>query len=306
MSDFKYDLAFSFVAQDEPLAGQLNDLLQDRLSTFLYSKRQEEIAGTDGELSFNKAFQSESRVVAVLYRPSWGQTPWTRIEETAIRNRAYEHGYDFVVFIPVEPDSSPPPWLPKAQLWVGLERWGVEGAASVLEARVQQAGGQPHPETAVEKAKRLKRRQEFQEQRRSFLSSDAGVQAASAELIRLYDQLEALVATIDGFTMRTQRDSTQFVLYSSGYSLTVAWQTQWRNSLDQSTLWIMFWKGAYSLRGRAGRLSRLKEWELDFDLLPSHQQGWREAKGKSRFFTSHQLADECVSRLLDKLAGQHA
>jgi hypothetical protein len=53
---YKYDIAFSFLAQDEPLATQLNDLLQDRMRTFLYSKKQGEVAGTDGEKTFNAVF----------------------------------------------------------------------------------------------------------------------------------------------------------------------------------------------------------------------------------------------------------
>jgi hypothetical protein len=74
---FKYDLAT-----------QLNDHLRDRYRTFLYSRAQEQLVGTDGERTFNAVFEKEARIVAVLLRPEWGHTPWTRIEETAIRNRA--------------------------------------------------------------------------------------------------------------------------------------------------------------------------------------------------------------------------
>lgn len=41
---FKYDVAFSFLGQDEAIAVQLNDLLSDRLRTFIYSERQLELA----------------------------------------------------------------------------------------------------------------------------------------------------------------------------------------------------------------------------------------------------------------------
>ena len=140
-TSYKYDVAFSFIAQDESLAIQLNDLLQDRLNTFLYSKQQEEIAGKNGEKEFGKVFGEEARIVVVLYRKGWGETPWTRIEETAIRNRSYEHGYDFAIFIPLDDPLSVPKWLPKTQLWVGLKRWGIAGAASVIEARVQELNG---------------------------------------------------------------------------------------------------------------------------------------------------------------------
>jgi hypothetical protein len=67
MQQYKYDVAFSFLAQDEELAIQINDLLQDSVQIFLYSKKQGEIAGTDGEKSFNKVFGEQSRLVVVLY-----------------------------------------------------------------------------------------------------------------------------------------------------------------------------------------------------------------------------------------------
>jgi len=93
---YEYEVAFSFLNEDEELAFRINDLIQDRVKTFIYSRQQEKIAGTDGEETFNQVFGSEARIVVVLYRENWGKTPWTRIEETAIRNRAYEKGYDFV------------------------------------------------------------------------------------------------------------------------------------------------------------------------------------------------------------------
>jgi hypothetical protein len=71
---YEYDVAFSFMSQDEALATEINDLLQDRLKTFLYSKKQEELAGTDGEETFNRVFAEKSRVVVVLYRSDWGKT----------------------------------------------------------------------------------------------------------------------------------------------------------------------------------------------------------------------------------------
>jgi len=129
---YNYDVAFSFLAQDELLATELNDLLHGRLKTFLYSKRQEEIAATNGEQTFNKVFGEEARVVVVLYRAGWGESPWTRIEQTAIRNRAFDYGYEFVIFIPLDDPPSVPKWLPRTRLWVGFNRWGASGAASVL------------------------------------------------------------------------------------------------------------------------------------------------------------------------------
>jgi len=117
MDDYKFEVAFSFCKVDESLASKMNDLLQDRYSTFIYFEKQKEIAGKDGEIEFGKVFRSESRVVVILYRSEWGNTSWTRIEETAIRDRAFDKGYDFTLFIPTENNIKMPEWLPRQRLW---------------------------------------------------------------------------------------------------------------------------------------------------------------------------------------------
>jgi hypothetical protein len=154
---FLYDVAFSFLAQDEALATELENLLAPRVRTFLYSKQQEQLAGTDGEATFNAVFGKQSRVVVILYRSSRGETPWTRVEATAIRNRAHEQGYDFALFVPLDKPGRVPQWVPKNRLWIGLERWGTSSAAGVIEARIQEQGGEPREETLDERAARASR-----------------------------------------------------------------------------------------------------------------------------------------------------
>src|SRR5688572_17252134 len=114
---YQYEIAFSFLQQDEGLAFEINDLIQDRYSTFIYSQHQKELAGADGEIKFNEVFGEKARIVIVLYRESWGTTPWTRIEETAIRNRAHTEGYDFTMFVQIDPQSKMPKWLPKNRIY---------------------------------------------------------------------------------------------------------------------------------------------------------------------------------------------
>ena len=65
-NDYKYDVAFSFLKEDEELATNMNDLIQDRLSTFIYSGRQEEIAGTKIE---ERVLTSRGAQVQLLSRP---------------------------------------------------------------------------------------------------------------------------------------------------------------------------------------------------------------------------------------------
>jgi hypothetical protein len=175
---FEYDIAFSFHSQDEGLASKLNDLLQDRFKTFLYSERQKELAGRDGEETFSTVFATKARFVVIFYRKEWGETPFTRIEQTAIRNRAYSEGYNFTLFIPTEDPATVPDWLPRIRLYYGLGRFGISGAAAVVEARVQETGGQPQIESVADRAARLNRAMQFRQQQSHFSKSEVGVQAA--------------------------------------------------------------------------------------------------------------------------------
>jgi hypothetical protein len=118
---FEYDVAFSFLATDEQIAFQLNDALKGSLKTFLYSEQQKQLAGTDGEVTFNSVFGQKSRSVVILYREQWGTTPWTRIEETSIRNRAFESGYDFALLVPLDKPPTKPKWFPQNRLWMALK-----------------------------------------------------------------------------------------------------------------------------------------------------------------------------------------
>ena len=81
----------------------------------------------------------------------------------------------------LDENPSVPKWLPKTQLWFGLKRWCATGAASVIEARIQELGGEPREESVPDRAARFERSRKFSEHRQQFLNSEPGVNAANAE-----------------------------------------------------------------------------------------------------------------------------
>lgn len=308
MQQYKYDVAFSFLAQDEPFATQLNDLLQDRVQTFLYSKRQGEIAGTDGEKSFNKVFGEQSRLVVVLYRDGWGQTPWTRIEETSIRNRAYKQGYNFVIFIPLDDTPTTPEWLPKTQLWVGLKRWGVTSAASVIEDRIQKLGGEPHQETVEARAARLERSRKFAEKRKKFLGSEIGVAAASKEFEALQNEIEQAIVSIKStaasLPLKTKRTPHQLVILGLGVGLSVNWHCRYANSLDGARLDVTLWDGHPPFPGimHIEDPKRLQNIHFTSDFIVSEKYGWVSSDSKKRAFVTKDLASFILKYYMDHVA----
>jgi hypothetical protein len=306
---FKYDVAFSFLAEDEGFVDQINELIQDRVDTFVYSRRQGEIAGTDGELTFNRVFGSEARIVFVLYRNGWGQTPWTRIEETAIRNRAFEEGYDFVIFAPLDKQLHVPKWLPKNRIWVGLDRWGIEGAATVIEARIQEVGGSPREETVEDRASRIGRAIAAEKRKQAFLHSEGGVKAANTAVKDLFSEFERVVKKLadseDSINLQIETTGKECAIYGSNFTLFFHWSLSFSNTLQSSAFYINLWKGSVPIRGRSffprEKPRRLKEIEFSFDQTGSGKAAWQELHGQKRLFSNDQLAKFAITLLLDKI-----
>ena len=76
MADYKYDVAFSFLTIDEPIAAQLHARIKGRVSSFFYTdvERQIEIVGRDDEAIYSNVFGKQARTVVVLYRAGWGNS----------------------------------------------------------------------------------------------------------------------------------------------------------------------------------------------------------------------------------------
>ena len=304
---FKYDVAFSFLADDEGLAAELEGRLRERLSTFLYSKQQERLAGTDGEIVFASVFGKESRTVVVLYREDWGTTPWTRIEQDAIRNRAFEEGYGFSMFMVLQPGAALPPWLPKTQIWVDFDRYGIDGALAVIEARVQESGGDVLAETFEQKARRQKAEIEAENDRQRFLDSGEGVRAAHKEIEVLHQELERSAAILreSGFDRVQTRSNNREAALNHGqeHGLSFIWSSQYSNTLNNADLSIALWRGPAPLWGDRfifDRPTKQRGWTYCFDRQGT-EYGWREKHADSRFLSSRQLAEHFANQLVDAI-----
>ncbi len=76
--NYRYDVAFSFLADDSALALELSDEVAETHESFVFPRKQEELAGRDGVERLKLTYGVDSRVVVVLYRNRWGHTPWDR------------------------------------------------------------------------------------------------------------------------------------------------------------------------------------------------------------------------------------
>ena len=135
---FEFDLGLSFLSCDLLLAQQLAHELVP-LRCFVYSRSQDEVAGTDGVETFAAVFKKKTLLNVVLWRAGWGDTPWTAIEAAAIRDRALLTAYKTLVIIDLD-GSPPPPWVPHTHIAYSLSQFGAKEAVGVLRARALEAG----------------------------------------------------------------------------------------------------------------------------------------------------------------------
>ena len=306
MTDFEYDVAFSFHSLDEPIAIQLNDVIQDRFKTFLYLEQQKLLAGRDGEQAFNVVFQEKARVVVVFYRKEWGQTPFTRIEETAIRNRAFGKGFDFSLFIPTDKPPTSPPWLPRTRLYFAMDRFGLSGAAGVVEQLVQENGGEPRSETLADRAARFERAEEFRREQKEFINSEVSVKAATEAFVVLADKIEGHVNDLKASgthlaAIRSVRKRQAMLLTAIYPNLLVEWNYRISNSLDESSLTATYYSGFPGFPGYNppfDKARKVHELKLDYRLLRPKVPGYL-LRGSDRNFSPEELAEFIVKSYVD-------
>ncbi|WP_027582879.1 hypothetical protein [Bradyrhizobium sp. Ai1a-2] len=305
IEEFEYDVAFSFCAIDEGVATQLNDRLASRLKTFIYSERQREIAGTDGQESFSKVYGKTARLVVVLYRPEWGETPWTRIERDAIKNRSLDDGWDFTTFVPTVDRPQMPPWLPKTRLYVGLERWGIEAAAAVIESRATERGSNPREESVAERAARLRRARELKDKQDQFQSSEHGVRSAIQAYEDFSRAIEQHAEQISGAGIKITAQRSQEFRILTGLppcNAICSFRPYFANSLQEAYLLVDVFKGFPRLPGFYSSIDeprKLKSLRYSYRLVRTDYQAWVGEDEKGREFTPQQLADHILRNYMD-------
>lgn len=298
--NYEYDVAFSFAQRDEALAESIYKLLKDRLKCFIYSEEQKKLAGTDGELTFNKVFSKEARIVVVFHSQDWGNTKWTRIEETAIKNKGFDEGYDFVILIPTEKAVNPPKWLPKTRLWVGLDRWGVESAASVIEARVQEFGGQIKELTVLEKFVQENERIKQKKRTEQLLSSNEGYRLGEAEFFKLKAEFENTANEIktklgDWHLMIKQNIYHGINLFSYDHSLTL----QWYDDYVFITISDGYFDERMQRTDHSYEYKQISRERKIFDINEFNEYGWIDKETKKNFTTTKILADKYLNSFFE-------
>ena len=307
-SPFKYDVAISFLSADLDVAKQLNDLLRDRMEVFLFTERQGDVVGPDGIERMNAVYGKEARIAVVFYREGWGKKGWTGVEETAIKNRGLEQGWDFVLMIPLEEHPKLPAWVPKGNIWMSYPHYGLSAALPVIERLLEQLGGEAQPVTAATHLAREARHNAWLKDREAKRNSEQdGVAVANQYAAALFTELEKTVTNepTAGIAFKQSRSSARIWTQAperEGTTVTITWSLPYRNVLEHSGLHVRSWEGYASLDGEyiAAFTEPRKRatHEFDFEWTESRQWVWQDRQSKRTYDTTG-LTAFCVGLLVE-------
>jgi hypothetical protein len=308
-AEYEYDVALSFLSQDEATAQELADKISDQLKVFIYSRQQEKLAGRDGEEKFNAVFGQDARVVVVFSRDGWGDTPFTRIEQTAIRNRAFEEGYDFTLFVPTTNPPCLPKYVPKNRLYGNLARFGLNGLAAAIEQLARERGGQPRTETIEDRSARNQRILDYERRRRKFLTSEEGGRIAISEAARITDLVHEWAISEParhlGLNVRGEQGMARLVYHilpTGAYvSATLGFRLQYTNELADARLEFATYHGLPQWRGIVswGEADKVSETKYRCDLAADNTVIWIPEDDEVPRLSAVDSAEQLCTRIMD-------
>ena len=302
-----YDIALSFLAVDEKVAAAFHGRLSESFNVFFFPENQRVLAGTDGMETMRSPFYDDSHLVVVLFRKPWGETPWTRIEKTAIQEGCLKAGWERLFFIALDRVSAIPKWVPNNRVRFNYEDFGFEEAIGAIKLRVLENGGSVNPLTASKQAELNKAEFEYQAERYD-LASNHGMPKVHAEVKKVLEEVARICADLNAqgyHEIRAAAVKDVFVMTNNKVSLSVYWRQPYVNAPEGWGLEVREFNRRMQLPSEPFLqfFAEATELRLDRylpDLSKSRDVGWVEEmpKNHGRFHQSSSLADMCVIQFL--------
>jgi hypothetical protein len=304
----EYDVAISFLASDEAIAAELYKGLEG-LKTFFFPRHQEETAGTDGLESMRRPFLN-CRLIVILYRDRWGLTPWTGVEEHAIKDRCLQTQFRNLMFVQLE-KSPRPDWLPHTHVQYNLYDFGIEQLIGAVKARIIENGGQVIPLDAISKAERIKSESDYYADRNNLMRDQRwimtvvrpSIETALARTVELSGEVNARF----GCNIKAGSRGVLCVLRSGWVTLSVNWKQSITNSLfdehgQKCGLTLAEFSGGIALPGEdvwfPEQPTLIDERQYKPDVSRGREFVLKEP-GKKSYITPQELPDQIIRKLLD-------
>jgi len=245
------DIAISFLSEDEDFAQEIESRLSKYFDVFLYSKRQSDLAGTDGMETFSNVFKTDSKTVLVLYREKWGNTKWTGVEMHAIKDRCFNSSsYDFLLFIPLD-TSDLPVWVPETLIYYDHKKFGLEGLIPVAHAHLKRNGVAEKKSGLESLVSQIDNQISYDQKLENYLRSSESVEAFNKEsknLVSLFTStIESINENADKVRLTYKLDRNNIhKCYFNGYELGFYFKLRASNAAKDSILNFKLFRGIHT------------------------------------------------------------
>jgi hypothetical protein len=255
-------------------------------------------------------FRHESRLNVVLYRPKWGNTPWTAVEAAAIKDSCLATAYRSIFFFVIEPTSDLPTWLPESHVRFNYADFNLEQAVGAIKARVQERGGHYKLLTPARKAELLRLEEEFRHDKNKLSSSD-GIAKIQDNVKELFEEIRKQSEEVNSAghfniqcSIRLEPGNQQQICTLGEYrvGMSIIWLQRYGNTLDDSALIVReFNQNLIIPPGHIHIQQPQMIWEAKYapDLSRARENGWQMKQEREAFTSTKDLASKCVIQFLD-------
>jgi hypothetical protein len=306
-----YDVAISFLFQNQRTAQALHDeLATSGLNVFFFPRRQEELAGTNGMESMRSPFLG-ARVNVVLFRKPWGETPWTRVEDTAISERCFKGGWSTLMFVQLDKTSALPGWLPPTHVRFSFDDYGLTQLVGAIKLRLQEQGGVIKRVDAIGKAEAVRREADYLADRDRLMRDAGWIGDLQKSIRETMDELARLASEIDAsqrLGIAVGPGIYGLTIIRSGYvSMAIGWQQPIANYVGDSNphechLWAAEHSGTLPFHGEnrwyLEQPKKLRQHKFKVDVARDRGVMWR-VSGKNEYVRPSELADYIMRLFLD-------
>jgi hypothetical protein len=235
------------------MALQLRELLLPSYTVFVYSKAQEHLVGRDGIEACRSVFRDQATLVVLLFGAPWGDTPWTRVEEGAIQELAFEDGWEHLLFVRLRNADPTPKWVPKPHLYLDMSHFGLQELVGAIKLRLAELGTEARHVSPADRAAAQERRRQFEEETVELLRNKRGTyEEAFDALAQALRSEAASITTQTGWRVEVghpliKASQTAIAVAAQGQSVCITSMRRYVNSVDDTYLQVEEFDGPLTI-----------------------------------------------------------
>ncbi|HEX6981300.1 MAG TPA: hypothetical protein VF181_00930 [Balneolaceae bacterium] len=237
----------------------------------------------------------------VLYRENWGKTKWTRVEENAIKDRCFNKGFNFLLFVPLEKNDLPV-WIPETLIYYDYQNFGLKNLIPVLHSHLKRNGVEEQKDDLDGLVSKIDDDLSYQKKLESYVWDEQSVQDFKNGVRKFKESLsqkaESLTEKYENIHVSVKEERDHLRVIYNGNQLVIYHRLGATNTIRKSYIRFRLMNGihtGYHDLGTEPKLIREKEYTPSIDRLGNFV--WKLNENKN--FTTGELLEKHLKELIN-------